>query len=265
MVVVCASRDGRSARTASSTISARRAVSDERYRCSFDGVADVYERSRPGYAAEAVAWIAERLPFGRVLDLGAGTGKLTRQLVPYAAEVLAVEPGDEMRRVLQEVVPGGDVLFGTAENIPLPDASVDAITVAQAFHWFEPDRALAEMHRVLRSGGGVALLWNEWDEDDALLHSINAVIDRLRPDRSAEVHRELLESTPLFTDRERRQFRHEQTVEADAVIELVQSISAIAAAAPEERERALGEIRDLVGAHPIAFPLITEVGVADSV
>src|SRR5438067_13219196 len=101
MADACASPAARSARTACSTTCARPAVSDERYRCSFDGVADVYERSRPGYAPEAVEWIAERLPFDRVLDLGAGTGKLTRQLVPYAREVVAVEPGDEMRRVLQ--------------------------------------------------------------------------------------------------------------------------------------------------------------------
>src|SRR3954471_4453618 len=264
MVVVCASRDGRSARTASSTISVRRVVSDERFRCSFDGVADVYERSRPGYAAEAVAWIAGRLPFGRVLDLGAGTGKLTRQLVPYAAEVVAVEPGDEMRRVLEGVVPGVETLFGTAEAIPLPDASVDAIAVAQAFHWFQVDEALAEMHRVLRPGGGYAIVWNEWDDDDALLEAINAVIRPLRPERRGEVDKKAqIIGSDLFTSYEERSFPNVQRVEPERVVEQVSSISAIAAATRDERRRALDEVRALVGEGEVAFRMTTCVIAAD--
>src|SRR5216684_7454244 len=105
-------RAGRAARTASSTTSVRRAVS-----------ADRYERARPPYADEAVAWIAERLPFERVLDLAAGTGKLTRQLVARGAEVIAVEPGDAMRAVLEQFVPEAQALAGSAEAIPLPDGS----------------------------------------------------------------------------------------------------------------------------------------------
>src|SRR6266852_2460351 len=145
-------RAGRAARTVSSTISVPRAVSDDRYRCSFDSVADRYERARPPYADEALAWIAERLPFERVLDLAAGTGKLTRQLVARGADVVAVEPGDAMRAVLERIVPEAHALAGSAEAIPLPDASVDAITVGQAFHWFRVPEALVEMHRVLRPG-----------------------------------------------------------------------------------------------------------------
>src|SRR5438445_8048540 len=99
MAAASAMRAGRAAKTASSTTSVRLAVSDDRYRCSFDSGADRYERARPGYAEDAIAWIATRLPFGRVLDLAAGTGKLTRQLVARGAEVVAVEPGEEMRAV----------------------------------------------------------------------------------------------------------------------------------------------------------------------
>src|SRR6478672_5677183 len=179
-------RGGRAARTASSTTSAHRAVSElDRYRLSFDSVAEVYERARPTYAPAAVAWIAEQLPFGRVLDLGAGTGKLTRQLVALGADVVAVEPGDEMRRVFRRVLPDVEVHAGGAEAIPLPDASVDTVTVAQAFHWFDRDAAFAEMHRVLRPGGGYAVLWNEDDHEDELMKAIDSVVDTLR----ASVHR----------------------------------------------------------------------------
>ena len=128
-------------------------MSRDEFRLSFETVADAYERARPGYAPAAVEWIAERLPFGRVLDLAAGTGKLTRQLVARGADVVAVEPGEEMRAVLARVVPGVEVLAGSAEAIPLPDESVDTVTVAQAFHWFRAEEALAEIHRVLRPGG----------------------------------------------------------------------------------------------------------------
>ncbi len=128
--------------------------------------ADAYEASRPSYPAEAVACIVGRAglaPGRRVLDLAAGTGKLTRLLVPTGADVVAVEPVDAMGEVLRSACPGVEVLDGTAEAIPLADASVDAVTVAQAFHWFDPPVALAEMARVLRPGGTLVLAWNTRD------------------------------------------------------------------------------------------------------
>src|SRR5690606_25154234 len=118
--------------------------------------AEAYESARPSYPPDAVGEIATVCDVGpgrRVLDLAAGTGKLTRLLVPTGAEVVAVEPVAEMRAVLSAVLPGVEALDGTAEAIPLPDASVDAVTVAQAFHWFDPPVALAEIARVLRPGG----------------------------------------------------------------------------------------------------------------
>ena len=135
----------------------------------FTAAAEVYERARPGYPDEAVAWVAERLGIGPgrdVLDLAAGTGKLTRQLVPLGACIVAVEPIDAMRAQLERVVPGVEAVAGTAEAIPLPDASVDAVTCAQAAHWFRADEAAREIRRVLRPGGGLALLWNVRDLDD---------------------------------------------------------------------------------------------------
>ena len=105
-------------------------------------MADVYERARPEYPAEAVDWIAAKLdlrPGRTVLDLGAGTGKLTRALIPTGARVIAVEPGDAMRAELERAVPSALALRGSAEAIPLGDNTVDAITVGQAFHWFRHD------------------------------------------------------------------------------------------------------------------------------
>ena len=238
-------------------------MSDERYRCSFDGVADVYERSRPGYAAEAVTWISQRLPLGRVLDLGAGTGKLTRQLVPYALEIVAVEPGDEMRRVLTEMVPGVEALFGTAEEIPLPAESVDAVTVAQAFHWFEIDAALAEIHRVLRPMGGLAIVWNAWDDDDPLLSAIDDVLRPLRPPVADRDERPQILASPWFTSHDEREFPNVERVDADRVVGQVSSISAVAVEPPEERARVLDEVRALVGGGTVDFRMITHVIAAD--
>jgi len=242
-------------------------VSDARYRLSFDNVADVYERSRPGYAPAALAWLAERLGIGpgrRVLDLAAGTGKLTRQLLALGAEVVAVEPGDEMRAVLARAVPRAEAIAGSAEAIPLPDRSVDTITVAQAFHWFQVEETLSEMHRVLRPGGGFALLWNEWDDEDELLHALNEIVEPLRPEsRREDGRREALEQSTLFTGLEERAFRHEELLAAKTVVERASSVSAISAAEPDVRERALAAVRALVGDGAVRFPLITTVLVAD--
>jgi SAM-dependent methyltransferase len=131
---------------------------DPRRALSFGTAAAAYDRGRPTYPAEAITWV---LPANarRVLDLGAGTGKLTRAVRAVGVEVVAVEPDDEMRAAID-----GETLAGTAEQIPLPDASVDAVVAGQAFHWFDPARAVPEMVRVLRPGGVVGLFWNLFDD-----------------------------------------------------------------------------------------------------
>ena len=228
---------------------------------SFGRVAAAYERSRPQYAADAVAWIAQRLPFRDVLDLGAGTGKLTRQLVPLAQTVVAVEPDDEMRALLAQVVPGVDVRAGSAEAIPVDDASVDAITVAQAFHWFDTDAALAEMHRVLRPGGGFAIVFNRWDFPE-----LNAIVDRMRtrgPWEDATYKR--LRSSRLFANFDEPSFRHADVVDVQTILERVGSVSAVINAADADREAAFDEIRARFGDGDVEFPLITTVIGADRV
>src|SRR3954452_7310690 len=137
---------------------------NDRRELSFDKVADEYERTRPDYPAE----ILDALPLeddAVVLDLGAGTGKLTRVLAERYDEVTAVEPLANMRAMLERVVPGVTALAGSAERIPLDDASVDGVFAAQAFHWFDKPVALPETARVLRPGGVFAIVWNQGNDD----------------------------------------------------------------------------------------------------
>lgn len=134
---------------------------------AFGPAAGDYERARPSYPPQAIDLLRRHLGVGpgvRVCDLAAGTGKLTRLLAATGADVVAIEPVPGMRDQLTASLPDVALLDGTAEAIPLPDGSVDAVTVAQAFHWFDADAALTEIHRVLRHGGGLAILFNQRDE-----------------------------------------------------------------------------------------------------
>jgi SAM-dependent methyltransferase len=239
---------------------------------SFELVADVYERARPGYPPEAVSWIAERLdlrPGRTVLDLGAGTGKLTRALLETGARVIAVEPGDAMRAELERAAPGAEALRGSAEEIPLPNGSVDAITVGQAFHWFRHDVALPELHRVLRAGGGVALIWNSRDPDEPVHREIGELIAAfVPPDRPApgEWSRQLGESE-LFGPLEEQRFSFAQQLDADGLAERIASVSFVAAAPPEakrELDRRLRQLAESLGGR-VDFPYVTKVYVSFAV
>jgi SAM-dependent methyltransferase len=221
----------------------------------FERAGDDYERGRPSYPAEAIEFLVRELEVARgtrVLDLAAGTGKLTRQLVPTGASLVAVEPVAGMRRKLVETLPAVEALEGTAEAIPLADASVDAVFCGQAFHWFDGDRALAEIHRVLRPGGGLALIWNvrdetvEWERRLSELvrrHQSHAL--RKRWGRS----REAFERTDFFTPLERRDFVHEQEGDVETMLARVASISFVSALPDDERARFLDEVRSLVDPH----------------
>ena len=146
---------------------------------SFESVASDYERHRPEYPAAALQWAAERIglePGARVLDVGAGTGKLTRGLVALGFDVVAVEPGAPMLAQLRSAVPEAEAFEGAAESIALPDAGIAAAFAGQAYHWFDRERALPELHRVIRAGGGLALLWNWWDERDPLQRELAEIV-----------------------------------------------------------------------------------------
>jgi SAM-dependent methyltransferase len=224
--------------------------------------AEAYELGRPGYPETALEPL--RLsPDLRVLDLAAGTGKLTRALAASGASVVAVEPVAEMRAALPDSV---EALDGTAEDIPLDDASVDLVTVAQAFHWFDGDAALAEIHRVLRPGGRLALLWNRRVEDDPVNRAIEAIVEPHRagtPTHRGDAWRAAFERTTLFGPLEEHVFSHEQVLDEDGLAARICSISFIACLPELERVRVLVRARELTGGGEVTVPYRTEVHLAD--
>ncbi|HEV7642160.1 MAG TPA: class I SAM-dependent methyltransferase [Gaiellaceae bacterium] len=229
----------------------------------FASAADVYERARPSYPEEAIAWMAERtgLAAGQtVVDVGAGTGKLTRLLPTTGARVVAIEPVAEMRAKLD----GFEALDGTAEELELADASADVITVAQALHWFDLDRALPEFHRVLRPAGFLALFWNSRDLDDPIQRGVEELMRPLRasvPAQQERRWREWLVRSPLFGPAEERSFRIEQQLTADGLCDRVASTSVVAVLPPVDREELMVRVRALTHglAEPFVFPYKTEV------
>jgi ubiquinone/menaquinone biosynthesis C-methylase UbiE len=233
----------------------------------FDGVAEAYEHARPTYPPEAVAWLAECLRLGpgaTVVDLGAGTGKLTRALVATGARVIAVEPGEGMRRVLAEAVPDAEVLAGTAEAIPAPDASADAATAGQAAHWFHAEETIAELARVLRPGGGIAFIWNVRDSDDPLQAAVEELIgpfrDRTRMSDRADWEAGLADSG--FRALERRSFRHVHELAADELPVLVSSYSFVAGLPAEERRKVLRRVRALAEGDRVRLAYTTQTFVS---
>ena len=206
---------------------------------SFARVADAYEQSRPGYPADAVLWLAGETPCD-VVDLGAGTGKLTRSLAALGHHVVAVEPLGEMLDRLRAAVPGVTAVAGSAESMPLPDGAADVVACAQAFHWFDQEPALAEIARVLRPGGRIALVWNVRDERVPWVSELSdAMVGRTGVDRGAAAP---IEQSGLYGPVEHATFEHTQTVDRDALRALVLSRSYCAVLPEEERAPILGRV-----------------------
>jgi SAM-dependent methyltransferase len=219
--------------------------------------AGLYERARPGYPPEAVAWLVEHLSFRPstvAVDLAAGTGKLTRLLVACGATLVAVEPVAGMRTVLAGLCRGVPVVAGSAERLPLRTGSVDAVTVAQAFHWFDADVAFAELHRVLHPGGRVGLVWNVRDRRVDWVDRIWAVMDRVerrapwrdhdRPDE------DVLGRRAGFGPLHRATFHHHDPVTADGVVDRFRSVSHVAVLPEPEQAAVLAEVRAILSTHP---------------
>lgn len=233
----------------------------------FQQGADAYERGRPGYPPEVVKWLLQELGLGpgrTVLDVAAGTGKLTRELVPSGAHVIAVEPVPAMRAVLERVVPDARALDATAEALPIDDGAVDAITVASAFHWFDAPAATTEFHRVLRPDGRLALLWNRRRSDQPIHQAVDEIIGphrRWTPSHHRGEWREPLESGGLFAPAAERQIPFEQVLDADRFVDRFTSISYVAALPDEERERVLERLRAVAAGQqqPIRLGYTAEV------
>jgi SAM-dependent methyltransferase len=222
--------------------------------------AEAYERGRPRYPPDAVALLVSRLPAGaHVIDLAAGTGVLTRPLAAAGLSVVAVEPVAQMRAAIPSSV---RALEGTAEAIPLGDGSADAVVVGQAFHWFDADAAPAEIHRVLRPDGVLALFWNVRVLGDPAHAAIEDLIGPYRgetPSHRSGKWREALERTPLFGPLEEHSFDNSHEIDAEGLVARVGSISFIAALQPAEREGVLERVRALAAEGPIRLPYTTEV------
>ncbi|BBZ62140.1 class I SAM-dependent methyltransferase [Mycolicibacterium monacense] len=225
---------------------------------SFGEQAAAYERGRPSYPPEAIDWL---LPRGAhtVLDLGAGTGKLTTRLVERGLDVIAVDPIPEMLEVLTQSLPETPALLGTAEEIPLADDSVDAVLVAQAWHWFDPERAVKEVSRVLRPGGRLGLVWNTRDERLGWVKDLGNIIGHENDPFTDEV------SLPgPFTGLERRHVEWTNYLTPQALIDLVASRSYCITSPADVRTRTLDRVRELLATHPalvnttgLALPYVT--------
>jgi SAM-dependent methyltransferase len=233
---------------------------------SFGAVADVYERGRPSYPAEAIDWLIPGHAT-RVADVGAGTGKLTRQLRERGLDVIAVEPSAGMREQLRRAVAGVPVLGGTAERIPLADDSVDVVLVAQAWHWVDPALAVPEVARVLAPGGRLGLLWNRRVEDEEWVADLSTIIGSRGTPGSA---RHFPEIGPPFGPVERRTVDWVHRLSPDEMTDWVASRSYVITLPDERRHSVLGQVRDLLGTHPalaggdeIALNMVTRCSRAD--
>jgi SAM-dependent methyltransferase len=220
---------------------------------------EAYERARPEYPPEAIAWLAEELdlrPGRTVVDLAAGSGKLTRPLAQLGCEVIAIEPVAEMRAAIG---PTARALDGTAEAIPLPDDSADAVTVGQAFHWFDGPKALAEIARVLRPGGALALIWNRRPTESSALHA--AISEMIAPYRGDAPSHGSGAWRETFAGRElaERRLHFSQRLDADGLADRVGSTSFVAALDDSTREPLLERVRALVPDGPVDVPYVCEL------
>jgi SAM-dependent methyltransferase len=189
-----------------------------------------------------------------VVDLAAGTGKLTRLLAPTGASLLALEPIPEMQDVLRQVLPDLPVVAGTAEALPIRTASVDAVCVAQAFHWFDADRAFAELARVLRPGGRAGILWNARDRSVDWVDRVWAVMDEVERKAPWRDHENWRDSAlgdrtgfgPLAT----ATFRHEHLMTPEGVVDRIRGVSHVASLPAQERDAVLAQVSEILATHP---------------
>jgi SAM-dependent methyltransferase len=239
----------------------------------FQAEAAAYDRARPSYPPDAIAWLTANLGIGpgrRVVDLAAGTGKLTALIAGAGSNLVAIEPVAAMRARLRDRLPDVPVVAGVAESLPLAPASVDAVLVAQAFHWFNANLAMAELGRVLRVGGRLALIWNARERGVGWIDQIWSVMDRVETDapwrdqppgtgrpgsggtaramHSIEAY--LAGAGGSWSPWVDAAFWHVQLGTHDDVVDRIRSVSYIAALPPRDQRAVLDEVRAILREHP---------------
>jgi SAM-dependent methyltransferase len=220
---------------------------DPEHALSFGRNVGDYERGRPGYPDEAVDWIlAETAPHA-VVDVGAGTGKFTASLVARGLAVTAVDPDATMLEKLRANLPGVAALAGSAESIPVPDASADLVTFAQAWHWVDAPAASVEVARVLRPGGALALVWNIRDPDVDWVAALGEVMGSSEAELYNSVDPDV--AAPLSPSGY-AEFRWENPLSRDELLAMVTSRSYVITMEPEEREALLADLDALLATHP---------------
>ncbi|HEY7831211.1 MAG TPA: methyltransferase domain-containing protein [Solirubrobacteraceae bacterium] len=235
----------------------------------FPVVAGAYERGRPEYAPAVAGCIAAELaipPGAPVLDLAAGTGKLTRALLGIGLDVTAIEPQASLRDILAASVGPERVREGLAEAIPLPDGSVSAVTVADAFHWFDATAALGEIRRVLRAGGGLAVLSTVPDWSGASwAHEVGTLMAALRPDHphyDGPPWQDAVQAAGGWTAPREIRVTTSQPAYAERIVDYVASVSWIAALSEDDRAETLAQIGAIIdaGETPAELPIHVRIG-----
>jgi ubiquinone/menaquinone biosynthesis C-methylase UbiE len=212
---------------------------------SFGSVAEAYDRGRPTYPLDAARWLTGPRALS-VLELGAGTGKLTERLVELGHDVHATEPDPAMLDILARRLPDVRTSQSTAEEIPAGDRTYDVVVCAQAFHWFDHDRALPEIARVLRPGGVLSMVWNQRDDRIPWVRRLGAIIGTQEQLREPAL---VLDQSPLFGEIESETFTSWQAVNSDSLRDLVLSRSNVAVLDPDARARKLAEVREFYDAY----------------
>jgi len=222
----------------------------------FEIAADAYERGRPDYPQDAVDDLINEIGFSSektILDLGAGTGKFTRLIANRGANIVAVEPVAGMRQKFSQLLPSISIQAGTAESLPLANASVDSVVVAQAFHWFSGEKSLTEIARVLKPGGKLAMIWNVRDESIDWVAKLTEIVDQHEkgaPRYKTGQWKVAFAHSRLFSPLVEKTFYYVQKGNLSVVLDRVASTSFISALAPALKDSVLEEVKELLRTHP---------------
>lgn len=238
----------------------------------FETDSNAYDRGRPEYPQKVIDCLSLMfpiLPNSTVLEIGVGTGKFTKLLLESGVNIIALEPLENMRAKFSQLFPTIEILDGVAESIPLPDKSVDHVIVAQAFHWFEGNKALREIHRVLKPQGNLGLVWNLMDHSHDWVKKLAEIIDANdhgTPQYRTNQWRNAFAGIHLFSPLQEVHFQHNHPSSPEMVIDRVASISFISMLDEMKRKTVLKQVRNLLESHPdvrekspINFPYKTDV------